>query len=152
MSAALQAVARAICRGGRGLVRLLVRTRPELAAYVADDGRDVTLSDARAFSVALAAAKFAEAGGQATGTKGGAGVRDGRFGRGWRLAQLWAPLDRRLILRGVRVRQPTEVGEEVARAAADMASELRDVWSPVFKRKPEQPEAGAAMLREHGAD
>lgn len=55
-------------------------------------------------------------------------------GRGWRLAQLWNPLDRRLIPRGIRLQRRTCDNDRDAHTPETMADELRAAAALVFDK------------------
>ena len=67
-----------------------------------------------------------------------------------RVAKLWSPLDKRLVLKGVRVLSSCGVGPAVARSSQEQAEALSKAWAPTFEAKAVDPAKGDALLDRWG--
>lgn len=108
----------------------------------------ITLIDARAFTQVVETAKgrMLEGDGSDPGRRERAGGRE--CGDRSRLARLWRPGGRRLVLTEIRSRSADDA-PLVARGPAAMCEALRREWAPVFARPPMDAGATATILWTH---
>ncbi len=73
------------------------------------------------------------------------GVKTNLFKKIARLAKLWVPLAKRLLLSGVRLANGT-----VVKGHSDIFTQLANDWCPTFERKPFDEQAAKLFLDQYG--
>lgn len=109
MAALLMALARAVARQQAGLAAEIARRHPDTRDVVRIEAGRVSLRDPVVFTSRLCEARLAEFAGECEPEPSEDNARLARSARRHRLARLWAPVDRRMVLRGVRAPLPCPV-------------------------------------------